>query len=104
MSSIWQTGPSETLSAFAESVRYYGKLRSHRHFWHYTDAEFGWLPITAPNFPEILEGFVSHAELQRGGERRDQNALSDLSLSAPLRDIKEAYEALFELKARGVSQ
>ena len=131
-------------------------LDSHRHFWHYTDAEFGWiaddclrrdflpadcggmdpcvavearqcveetewlldlaarhdfikgvvgwLPITAPNFPEILEGFVSHAELQRGGERRDFSGrlrrgglgdsprykpLSDLSLSAPPREINK---------------
>ena len=91
-------------------------IDSHRHFWHYTDAEFGWiaddclrrdflpadcggmdpcvavearqcveetnwlldladkhdfikgvvgwLPIAAPDFPEILEGFVSHAELR----------------------------------------
>ena len=35
------------------------------------------------------------------GVRRDKNALCDLSLSAPLREIKDAYGALFELKARG---
>ena len=45
--------------------------------------------------------YIFNAEKQRGGERRDKNALCDLSLSAPLREIKEAYDALFELKARG---
>ena len=32
VSSIWQTGSSETSSAFVESVRYYGKLRSFARF------------------------------------------------------------------------
>ena len=116
-------------------------LDSHRHFWHYTDAEFGWiaddclrrdflpmdcggmdscvavearqcveetewlldlaarhdfikgvvgwLPIAADNFEKILEGFVSHAELPRGRERRDDNSLRDLSLSAPPREINK---------------
>ena len=138
-------------------------IDSHRHFWHYTDAEFGWiaddclrrdflpadcggmdpcvavearqcveetewlldlaarhdfikgvvgwLPIVADNFEKILEGFVSHAELrnrplrvgathgeatkpseasaERGRERRDDNSLRDLSLSAPPREINK---------------
>ena len=67
--------------------------------------------------------YLFHAETQRGGECKDQNALCDLSLSrhslrsawslphgsrppsrggyVPLREIKDAYRALFELKARG---
>lgn len=112
-------------------------IDSHRHFWHYTGAEFGWiaddclrrdflpmdcggmdscvavearqcveetewlldlaarhdfikgvvgwLPITAPNFPEILEGFVSHAESQRkrGGDN------GSLRASASPREINK---------------
>ena len=45
--------------------------------------------------------YLFHAEVQRDRDRRGKNALCDLSLSAPLREIKEAYDALFELKARG---
>ena len=104
-------------------------IDSHRHFWHYTDAEFGWiaddclrrdflpmdcggmdscvavearqcveetewlldlaarhdfikgvvgwLPITAPNFPEILEGFVSHADLRVFASPREEDSLRE---------------------------
>ena len=42
--------------------------------------------------------YLAHAESQRGGD--GQNS----AFSAPLRDIKEAYAALFELKARGEAE
>ena len=112
-------------------------IDSHRHFWHYTDAEFGWiaddclrrdflpmdcggmdscvavearqcveetkglldladrhdfikgvvgwLPIAVPNFPEILEGFLSRAESQRkrGGDN------GSLRASASLREVNK---------------
>ena len=102
-------------------------IDSHRHFWHYTDAEFGWiaddclrrdflpmdcggmdscvavearqcveetewlldlaarhdfikgvvgwLPIAAPNFPRILEGYLSHADLCASASLREVNKL-----------------------------
>ena len=105
-------------------------IDSHRHFWHYTDAEFGWieddclrrdflptdcggmdscvavearqcveetewlldlaarhdfikgvvgwLPIAAPNFPRILEGYLSHADLCASASLREVNKLVGL--------------------------
>jgi len=105
-------------------------IDSHRHFWHYTDAEFGWiaddclrrdflpmdcgrmdscvavearqcveetewlldlaarhdfikgvvgwLPIAVPNFPRILEGYLSHADLCASASLREVNKLVGL--------------------------
>ena len=104
-----------------QDISYDGIMRCHAE----AKELLGGFPINLVSVQDPDE-YLFHAEVQRDRERRDQNALSDLSLSrhslrsawslphgsrppsrggyAPLRDIKEAYAALFELKARGEAE
>ncbi len=82
-----------------QDISYDGIMRCHAE----AKELLGGFPIDLVSVHDPDE-YLAHAESQRGGECRDKNALRDLSLSAPLRDIKEAYAALFELKARGEAE
>ena len=79
-----------------QDISYNGILRC------YEEAKdlLGGFPIDLVSVHDPDE-YLFHAEVQRDRDRRGKNALCDLSLSASLREIKEAYDALFELKARG---
>jgi len=79
-----------------QDISYDGILRCHAE----AKELLGGFPINLVSVHDPDE-YLAHAEVQRDRDRRGKNALCDLSLSAPLRDIKEAYDALFELKARG---
>ena len=82
-----------------QDISYDGIMRCHAE----AKELLGAFPINLVSVHDPDE-YLFHAEVQRDRERRDQNALRDISLSAPLRDIKEAYAALFELKARGEAE
>ena len=88
----WEVGMDDAL----QDVSYDGILRC------YEEAKelLGVYPINLVSVHDPDE-YLFHAEAPRDRERRDKNVLCDLSLSAPLREIKDAYRALFELKARG---
>ena len=76
-----------------QDISYDGIMRCHAE----AKELLGGFPIDLVSVHDPDE-YLAHAESQRGGD--GQNS----AFSAPLRDIKEAYAALFELKARGEAE
>ena len=76
-----------------QDISYDGIMRCHAE----AKELLGGFPIDLVSVHDPDE-YLAHAESQRGGD--GQNS----AFSAALRDIKEAYAALFELKARGEAE
>ena len=76
-----------------QDISYDGIMRCHAE----TKDLLGGFPIDLVSVHDPDE-YLAHAESQRGGD--GQNS----AFSAALRDIKDAYKALFELKARGEAE
>ena len=76
-----------------QDISYDGILRCHKE----AKELLGAFPINLVSVHDPDE-YLAHAESQRGGD--GQNS----AFSAALREIKDAYKALFELKARGEAE
>lgn len=76
-----------------QDISYDGIMRCHAE----AKELLGGFPIDLVSVHDPDE-YLAHAESQRGGDRQNS------AFSAALREIKDAYKALFELKARGEAE